>query len=61
MMTTPRRERRRKSTANRILTILKAALNRSWRDGHVASDRAWRRVEPFKNVEFRTGPVPVAR
>lgn len=47
----PERERRRKSTANRILTILKAALNRSWRDGHVASDRAWRRVEPFKNVE----------
>jgi integrase len=47
----PERERRRKSTANRILTVLKAALNRSWRDGHVASDRAWRRVEPFKNVE----------
>ena len=47
----PERERRRKSTANRILTILKGALNRSWRDGHVASDRAWRRVEPFKNVE----------
>ena len=30
---------------------MKGALNRSWRDGHVASDRAWRRVEPFKNVE----------
>jgi integrase len=47
----PDRKRRRKSTANRILTILKAALNRSWRDRHVASDRAWRSVEPFKNVE----------
>ncbi len=47
----PERARRRKSTANRILTILKGALNRSWRDGHVTSDRAWRRVEPFKNVE----------
>jgi integrase len=47
----PERERRRKSTANRILTILKAALNRSWRDKHVASDRAWRSVEPFRNVE----------
>ena len=45
------RERRRKSTANRILTIFKAALNRSWRDKHVTSDRAWRSVEPFKNVE----------
>jgi integrase len=44
-------ERRRKSTANRILTKLKAALNRAWRDGHVASDAAWRRVEPFKNVD----------
>lgn len=47
----PDRERRRKSTANRILTILKAALNRSWRDKHVSSDRAWRSVEPFRNVE----------
>jgi integrase len=44
-------QRRRRSTANRILTILKAALNRSWRDGHPASDRAWRSVEPFKNVD----------
>jgi integrase len=47
----PDRARRRKSTANRILTILKAALNRTWRDGQIANDRAWRRVEPFKNVE----------
>ena len=44
-------ERQRKSTAKRVLTKLKAALNRAWRDGHVASDRAWRRVEPFKNVD----------
>ncbi|MGY3501669.1 tyrosine-type recombinase/integrase [Bradyrhizobium sp. USDA 4471] len=47
----PDRERRRKSTANRILTILKGALNRSWRENHVESDRAWRSVEPFENVE----------
>ena len=47
----PERQRRRKSTANRILTTLKAALNRAWRDGQVASDAAWRRVEPFKNVD----------
>jgi integrase len=47
----PERGRRRKSTANRILTILKGALNRSWRDGQVASDQAWRSVEPFKNVD----------
>jgi integrase len=43
--------RRRKSTANRILTILKAALNKAWRDGGVASDAAWRRVEPFEGVD----------
>ena len=43
--------RRRKSTANRILTILKGALNRAWRDGKVPSDSAWRRVEPFESVD----------
>jgi integrase len=47
----PEHARRRKSTANRILTILKAALNRAWRDGKVTSDAAWRRVEPFESVE----------
>jgi integrase len=47
----PERDRRRKSTANRILTILKGALNRAWRDGKVSSDSAWRRVEPFESVD----------
>ncbi len=47
----PETMRRRKSTANRILTVLKAALNRQWRDGKVSSDSAWRRVEPFESVE----------
>jgi integrase len=47
----PETARRRKSTANRILTILKGALNRAWRDGKAASDAAWRRVEPFESVE----------
>jgi integrase len=47
----PENARRRKSTANRILTILKAALNRAWRGGKVASDAAWRRVEPFEGVD----------
>jgi integrase len=47
----PERNRRRKATANRILTVLKAALNRAWRDGKVASDSAWRRVEPFESVD----------
>jgi integrase len=43
--------RRRKSSANRTLTILKAALNRAWRDGRVPSDTAWRRVEAFESVD----------
>ena len=43
--------RRRRSTANRTMTVLKAALNRQWREGHVASNSAWRRVEPFEGVE----------
>jgi integrase len=47
----PEQARRRKSSANRILTVFKAALNRAWRDGKVASDSAWRRVEPFEDVE----------
>jgi integrase len=47
----PERDRKRKATANRILTVLKAALNRFWRDEKVASDSAWRRVEPFEGVD----------
>jgi integrase len=43
--------RRRQASANRILTILKAALNRAWREGKLPSDTAWRRVEPFENVD----------
>ena len=43
--------RRRRSSANRILRILKAGLNRAWREGKIASDAAWRRVEPFEGVE----------
>jgi integrase len=43
--------RKRRATANRTLTILKAALNRAWREGKVASDDAWRRVEPFEEAD----------
>lgn len=43
--------RRRRASANRVLTILKAALNQSFRDGKVASDTAWRAVKPFGEVE----------
>jgi integrase len=43
--------RKRKVTANRVLTNLKAALNHAFREGKATSDAAWRRVEPFENVE----------
>ena len=43
--------RARRATANRILTILKAALNYAWRDGKTPSDDAWRKVRPFHNVD----------
>jgi integrase len=43
--------RARKATANRILTMLKAALNRAFQADRVASDTAWRKVKPFKRVD----------
>jgi integrase len=49
--TDPDRARRRKSSANRILTVLKAALNQAFEAGTVETDAAWRRVKPFKNVD----------
>jgi integrase len=48
--------RARRSTANRILTILKAALNYAYHEGRIASDEAWRKVKPFREVE-----APVVR
>lgn len=44
-------KRKRKASANRILTILKAALNRAYNEGKIPSDDAWRRVKPYKNVD----------
>jgi integrase len=46
--------RKRRATANRILTVLKAALNHAWKTGQVASDDAWRRVRPFRSVDTAT-------
>ncbi len=43
--------RSRRASANRVLTILKAALNRAWREGKITSDDAWRRVQPFQDVD----------
>lgn len=44
-------KRSRKSTANRILTIFKAVLNKAYQDEHVASCEAWKKVKPFKDVD----------
>jgi integrase len=43
--------RARKATANRILTILKAALNHAFHEGKAADDTAWRKVKPFKGAD----------
>ena len=57
-------QRARRSTANRILTILKAALNFAWREKRVSSDDAWRSVKPFPGTSasrIRYITVPEAR
>lgn len=43
--------RARRATANRTLTVLKAALNHAYQEGRVASDDAWRKVKPFREVD----------
>ncbi|MCO4093017.1 MAG: site-specific integrase [Sphingorhabdus sp.] len=43
--------RSRRSSANRILTILKAALNVAYRNEKIFDDNAWRRVKPFAKAD----------
>jgi integrase len=43
--------RQHRASANRVLTILRAALNQAFRDGKVASDVPWRTVKPFREVD----------
>lgn len=43
--------RARRSTANRTLTVLKAALNHAYHEGMVSSDEAWRKAKPFREVD----------
>lgn len=52
MVRTDDKERRRRSqdSANRVLAILKAALNLAFNDALAADDRAWRRVGAFRGV-----------
>lgn len=44
-------KRARRSTANRILSVLKAVLNKAFQDGLAADNVEWRKVLPFKNVD----------
>jgi len=44
-------KRKRQSTANRILTVLKAGLNFLLRDGKISCRPVWEQVAPFKNVD----------
>jgi integrase len=44
-------QRARKVSANKCVTILKAALNRAFKEGLVEEDKAWRRFELFHKVE----------
>ena len=47
----PEAVRRRRSTADRVLTILKATLNHAHREGRCASDDSWRTVRPFREAD----------
>lgn len=44
-------KRARRATANRILNVLKAILNRAFHDGLIGDDTAWRKVKPFPRVD----------
>ena len=43
--------RRRRASVNRILTLLKAALNFAHQEGRVHSKAAWELVKPFREVD----------
>ena len=44
-------KRARRATANRILNVLKALLNRAFHDGLTADDTPWRKVKPFPKAD----------
>jgi integrase len=48
---TDNEKRARKASANRVLTILKAILNKAFQDELVSDDTAWRRVKSFANAD----------
>jgi integrase len=45
-------KRARRASANRVLTMLKAALNHAYDESHVINRDAWgRKLKPFRNVD----------
>lgn len=46
----PEGVRRRRESANRVLTVLKAALNLAYQHGKVGSKAAWEAVKPYRDV-----------
>jgi integrase len=57
----PNARRARRATAKRIWTMLRAALQYAFKHDKIESDRAWRRVQPFRNVDVaRTRYLTVA-
>jgi integrase len=47
---TDHEKRARRATANRILTVFKAILNKAYHDELVLDNTAWKRVKPFENA-----------
>jgi integrase len=43
--------RRSQATANKLWSLLRAALNLAYQNERTPSDQAWRRIRPFKNVD----------
>jgi integrase len=52
----PEEVRARRATANRLLTVLKAALNHAFHEGRASADEPWRKVRPFRGAD-----APVVR
>jgi integrase len=48
----PETQRKRQTSANRCLGLLKAALNQAWREKKVESNDGWNRVELFRGVDI---------
>ncbi len=45
------RRRSRRATANRVYTVLRAALNQAWSNGKVDTDAAWRPVKALRRAD----------